>query len=293
MVEHSHRRYACSTHAPLAPGDATAHHGWAIHSAPPNFAGRTRKARPRRPRAPETRCRPCRPRQPTRENDASRDHVPSPAQLTPKVNLSTQLCTAESALRRPRRDRRSRSHSSTETHSSSRTTPRTKRAPREAHRTTTAPRAARLPRGCGRARTRRTRRATRPGCRPSGARGAGARRALQAPRRRRAAGRPPSRDIQRCRSCGARRMQRARRAAQGPRSQSWTSGRWRERQTQRAPRAARAVVHAFVVSGLFDFLDNGSKGGAHAFLPGSAPQQGRGSNDGVSRITLCCPALHN
>lgn len=44
MTKHSGRTYPLVSHAPLSPGDATFHHGWAIHGAPPNFSGRTRKA---------------------------------------------------------------------------------------------------------------------------------------------------------------------------------------------------------------------------------------------------------
>ena len=44
MTSSSGRKYPLVSHAPLAPGDATFHHGWLIHGAPPNFSGRTRKA---------------------------------------------------------------------------------------------------------------------------------------------------------------------------------------------------------------------------------------------------------
>jgi hypothetical protein len=44
MTSSSGRKYPIVSHAPLAPGDATFHHGWLIHGAPPNFSGRTRKA---------------------------------------------------------------------------------------------------------------------------------------------------------------------------------------------------------------------------------------------------------
>ena len=37
---------AWQDHAPLAPGDATAHHGWVLHAAPPLDAESRRMARP-------------------------------------------------------------------------------------------------------------------------------------------------------------------------------------------------------------------------------------------------------
>ncbi|EKX45029.1 hypothetical protein GUITHDRAFT_58543, partial [Guillardia theta CCMP2712] len=44
MQTSSDRRYPRACHAPLLPGDATFHHGWILHGAPPNFSGKTRKA---------------------------------------------------------------------------------------------------------------------------------------------------------------------------------------------------------------------------------------------------------
>ena len=38
------RRYPAACAAPLARGDATWHHGWLLHAAPPNFSGRPRRA---------------------------------------------------------------------------------------------------------------------------------------------------------------------------------------------------------------------------------------------------------
>jgi len=38
------RGYVVQSHAPLAAGDATFHHGWCLHAAPPNLSSQTRKA---------------------------------------------------------------------------------------------------------------------------------------------------------------------------------------------------------------------------------------------------------
>lgn len=38
------RGYAIVDHSPLSPGDCTAHHGWLLHSAPPNESEIDRKA---------------------------------------------------------------------------------------------------------------------------------------------------------------------------------------------------------------------------------------------------------
>jgi len=38
------RGYEVTDHTPLKPGDSTAHHGWLLHTAPPNTSGKDRKA---------------------------------------------------------------------------------------------------------------------------------------------------------------------------------------------------------------------------------------------------------
>ncbi|EKX36951.1 hypothetical protein GUITHDRAFT_78557, partial [Guillardia theta CCMP2712] len=44
MMNLEDRDYPVASHAPLAPGDATAHHGWVLHAAPPNLSEDTRIA---------------------------------------------------------------------------------------------------------------------------------------------------------------------------------------------------------------------------------------------------------
>ena len=44
MKELDARGYTVAKFAPLSAGDATAHHGWLIHAAPPNVSKRRRKA---------------------------------------------------------------------------------------------------------------------------------------------------------------------------------------------------------------------------------------------------------